>query len=55
MNSEPSFHAAEESDSETLLLLMSEYYAFDGHGFDEQKARTALIRLCGKRIWDGCG
>lgn len=24
---------------------MREYYAFDGHGFDEQKARAALMRL----------
>ena len=45
MNSEPSFHAAEETDAATLLLFMREYYAFDGHGFDEGKARTALIRL----------
>jgi len=24
---------------------MRAYYAFDGHGFDEQKARSALIAL----------
>ena len=42
---EPSFDAADESRSEDLLLFMREYYAFDGHGFDEEKARTALIRL----------
>jgi len=34
---------------------MREYYAFDGHGFDEQKARAALTRLLNEaklgRVW----
>jgi len=45
ISSEPSFRAAEEADANTLLSFMREYYAFDGHGFDEEKARAALIGL----------
>jgi len=44
-NSEPSFRVASEADAATLLPFMREYYAFDGHGFDEQKARVALVTL----------
>jgi GNAT superfamily N-acetyltransferase len=42
---EPSFRIAAESDTGTLLKFMREYYAFDGHGFDEQKAQAALTAL----------
>jgi ribosomal protein S18 acetylase RimI-like enzyme len=42
---ETSFRLATESDAETLLPFMRDYYAFDGHAFDEQKARAALITL----------
>jgi GNAT superfamily N-acetyltransferase len=42
---EPSFRLAAESDAAVLLKLMAAYYAFDGHGFDEQKARVALTTL----------
>jgi ribosomal protein S18 acetylase RimI-like enzyme len=45
VSGEPSFRLATESDADTLLPFMREYYAFDGHAFDEQKARTALIKL----------
>jgi GNAT superfamily N-acetyltransferase len=45
VTSEPSFRLAEESDTVTLLKFMRAYYAFDGHGFDEQKARVALTTL----------
>lgn len=45
MNSDPSFRLAEESDTATLLKFMQAYYSFDGHGFDEQKARVALTTL----------
>ena len=45
MTAEPSFHAAGECDADTLLRFMREYYAFDGHGFDEPKARAALLTL----------
>ena len=41
----PSLHLANESDAETLLALMREYYAFDGHHFDPANAREALLRL----------
>ena len=42
---DPNFHLAEESDADMLLVFMREYYAFDGHGFDEAKARVALTSL----------
>jgi hypothetical protein len=42
---DPSFRAATESDADTLLPFMRDYYAFDGHAFDERKARSALITL----------
>lgn len=45
MRNEPEFRLAVESDVGTLLRFMREYYAFDGHGFDEQKAHVALIAL----------
>jgi ribosomal protein S18 acetylase RimI-like enzyme len=45
VNPEPSFRLAAESDASTLLEFMRVYYAFDGHGFDEQKARVALTTL----------
>ena len=34
-----------DSDTDTLLQFMQAYYAFDGHGFDEAKARVALTTL----------
>jgi ribosomal protein S18 acetylase RimI-like enzyme len=42
---EPTFRVATESDADTLLPFMRDYYSFDGHAFDEQKARAALITL----------
>jgi diamine N-acetyltransferase len=45
VNSEPSFRPATESDTAALLKFMEAYYAFDGHGFDQQKARVALTTL----------
>jgi len=52
---EPSFRAAEESDSETLIAFMREYYALDGRGFDERKAHVALTTLLRNpnlgRVW----
>jgi diamine N-acetyltransferase len=42
---DPSFRLATESDAAILLPFMRDYYAFDGHAFDEQKARVALIAL----------
>jgi diamine N-acetyltransferase len=45
MKNEPQFRLAVESDAGTLLRFMREYYAFDGHGFEEQKAHVALMGL----------
>ena len=45
MNPDPQFRLAVESDADTLLEFMRAYYAFDGHGFDRNKARVALTRL----------
>ena len=45
MTAEPSFRLAAESDTGALLKFMGAYYAFDGHGFDEQKAGVALTTL----------
>jgi diamine N-acetyltransferase len=55
VTAEPSFRLAAESDTAVLLKFMREYYAFDGHGFDEQKARGALAALLNDpnlgRVW----
>jgi diamine N-acetyltransferase len=45
MTSEPGFRLAVESDADVLLEFMRAYYAFDGHGFDDEKARVALTAL----------
>ena len=45
MNPDPQFRLAVESDADTLLEFMRAYYAFDGHGFDRNKARVALVQL----------
>jgi ribosomal protein S18 acetylase RimI-like enzyme len=45
MNHPPQFRLALESDTGILLRFMREYYAFDGHGFEEQKAHVALMKL----------
>jgi diamine N-acetyltransferase len=45
MNSEPLFRLASEADADVLLQFMREYYDYDGHGFEETKARDALMRL----------
>lgn len=62
MNNEPQFRLAGESDTEVLLEFMEAYYAFDGHGFDLEKARLALTGLLRDdslgRVWlilDGGG
>ncbi len=41
----PQFRVAEASDAELLLDFIQAYYAFDGHGYDREKARAALIAL----------
>jgi ribosomal protein S18 acetylase RimI-like enzyme len=40
---EPIFRLAIPDDAELLLEFMREYYAFDGHAFDEAHARAALL------------
>jgi diamine N-acetyltransferase len=45
MSDRPQFRLAGESDTDTLLEFMQSYYAFDGHGFDREKARIALTAL----------
>jgi ribosomal protein S18 acetylase RimI-like enzyme len=45
MSNDARFRLAVESDADTLLTFMREYYAFDGHGFDADKARVALSAL----------
>jgi diamine N-acetyltransferase len=40
---EPCFRVATGSDADVLLPMMREYYVFDGHAFDEFRARTALL------------
>jgi diamine N-acetyltransferase len=41
---EPSFRISTDADVD-LLLMMREYYAFDHHPFDPEKARAALTGL----------
>lgn len=40
---EPFFRPATEADTELLLKMMREYYAYDGHAFEERRARMALL------------
>ena len=42
MPTEPSFRLASEDDAGLLLEMMREYYAFDGHAFDPERAQVAL-------------
>jgi GNAT superfamily N-acetyltransferase len=55
VSSAPSFRVAEESDAAKLLEFIRAYYAFDGHGFDQQKAEVALAGLLSDpglgRVW----
>ena len=45
MEGNPQFRAAAETDAETLLDFMRAYYEYDGHGYDREKARGALMAL----------
>ena len=45
MANDPQFRVAVASDADLLLDFMREYYAFDGHGYDREKAGGALIPL----------
>lgn len=41
----PTFRVAAEADAELLLRMMHDYYAFDGHAWDEPRARVALLEF----------
>ncbi len=43
--SEPEFRLARPDDAELLLDFMRDYYAFDGHHYEREKARAALLGL----------
>src|SRR5215471_6574598 len=43
MNNDPQFRVAVESDADVLLDFMHSYYEYDGHRFDREKARVALV------------
>jgi diamine N-acetyltransferase len=43
--SQPEFRLATLGDAELLLDFMQDYYAFDGHHYDREKARAALLGL----------
>lgn len=45
MSNGPQFRVATVADVDVLLEFMRAYYAFDGHGFDREKARLALRAL----------
>src|SRR5882762_9273444 len=40
---EPIFRIATDADPELRLAMMREYYAYDGHAYDEARARVALV------------
>lgn len=42
---QPEFRLATSSDAELLLDFMRDYYAFDGHHYDREPARKALLGL----------
>jgi ribosomal protein S18 acetylase RimI-like enzyme len=45
MSDGPQFRRAGEADADVLLVFMRAYYEYDGHGFDLEKARGALVAL----------
>ena len=47
MTNGPFFRRAQVADIDLILEFMREYYAFDGHHFDEKRSRAALIGLLG--------
>ncbi len=55
---DPAFRPADQTDVETLLELMREYYAYDGLPFDSDRARQALQELVRTpsvgRVWLIC-
>jgi GNAT superfamily N-acetyltransferase len=55
---EPTFKLADQNDLDILLDLVREYYAFDGHHYDRDAVRAALVGLMRKpafgRVWLIC-
>jgi ribosomal protein S18 acetylase RimI-like enzyme len=47
------YEIGKPEDLETFLELMREYYAYDGHEYDDAKARRALSKLLTVDQW-GC-
>lgn len=47
LESQPEFRLATVADAELLLDFMREYYEFDGHHYEREKARVALLGLLG--------
>jgi ribosomal protein S18 acetylase RimI-like enzyme len=52
---EITFRVADNSDTETLLRFIGEYYEFDHHFFDDETLRTALAKILNDeslgRVW----
>jgi diamine N-acetyltransferase len=44
-SAQPEFRLATPADAELLLDFMRDYYAFDGHHYDREPARIALLGL----------
>jgi len=44
-NTQPEFSLATSADADLLLDFMRDYYAFDGHHYDREAARAALLGL----------
>jgi len=44
-HSEPEFRLATPDDAELLLDFMRDYYAFDGHHYERERAWAALLAL----------
>jgi len=42
VTSGPLFRLAQEADDDVILEFVREYYAFDGHHFDEENSPAAL-------------
>jgi hypothetical protein len=45
VSSGPWLRLAQEADADLILGFMREYYAFDGHHFDEENSPAALMGL----------
>jgi GNAT superfamily N-acetyltransferase len=45
LESQPAFRLATPDDADLLLDFMRDYYAFDGHHYDREKAQGALLAL----------